>query len=152
MDHLTCFYVSFRRLVVPKPPGLTYCQNNCVSSCLKASTPEPGLQVLTVQLARFPISFKPSAVGSNSGSRSIGATPEEVSVSPNLNMRCHNLWSSGGFGVGVLLAGRTGRGRVTKARVRGGGGDGSTGVVRPWPRIMSRNRGGIVSPCLRIEE
>ena len=50
----------------------THCQNNPVSSSLNASTPHPGLQLLTVQLAKLPISFKPNAEGSKGASISIG--------------------------------------------------------------------------------
>lgn len=50
----------------------THCQNKLVSSSLNASTPQPGLQLLTVQLAKFPISFRPKAVASNGGSISMG--------------------------------------------------------------------------------
>lgn len=50
-----------------------YCQNKPVSSFLKASTPHPGLQLETVQLARLPISFSPRDEGSKGGSVSVCA-------------------------------------------------------------------------------
>ena len=91
----------------------TYCQNKFVSSSLSSSTPQPGLQLLTVQLARFPISFNPSSAGSNIGSMSIGtgvsvplAKPKKLSAAPDLCTR-------------------------RRAGMRGG-----------WPWTMPRGRGG----------
>jgi hypothetical protein len=49
-----------------------YCQKRLVSSSLSAETPQPGLLLDTVQLAKFPISFNPNAAASNGGSISIG--------------------------------------------------------------------------------
>lgn len=54
--------------------GITDCQNIAVSSSRRASTPQPGLQLLTVQLAKLPISLRPREVGSKGVSISIGTS------------------------------------------------------------------------------
>lgn len=53
--------VETRKYIIP------YCQNKFVSSSRSARTPQPGLLLETVQLAKFPISFSPRAAGSNNG-------------------------------------------------------------------------------------
>ncbi len=72
--------------------GSTHCQNNEVSSSLSASTPHPGLQLLTVQLAKFPISFSPSTAGSKGTSTSIGTAPGSATI---ISESCCSTGNSG---------------------------------------------------------
>jgi hypothetical protein len=126
----------------------TYCQNKFVSSSRKASTEQPGLQLLTVQLAKLPISFSPKAAGSNGGSISIGTATWWVSASPST--RC--IQSLCGSGTGVRRRGTIDVGRTGKIRCSLVVGTRAS-AVRAWPRRSPRKRsvGGIVaSRILRI--
>jgi hypothetical protein len=83
------------RYMVHASCRVTYCQNKFVSSSRKASTPQPGLYVETVQEARLPISFKP--VASKGGSTSMGTRwPYRLACVPELEVGlfCRH-WLSG---------------------------------------------------------